>query len=174
MQNNRTTETENRVQSKRHSPFQVGVDGEELKSAIKSAAFYCPPGMTSAEAAAEFYESNGELVEPFVRTWAIEKIAKLIGSHRAKTRREANSQLVLEDMMGFKWLPEKLELNDGEFVPRAKSTISGFRRWARDLRAKDSPALAYANKAIALMAKYTKGKPHITWEEVCQKEAGQS
>ena len=170
MQNNRTIETKNEMWPESHSQAGVGGNVEELKAALKNAAFYCPAGMTSAESAAEFYRSNEDFVQPFMQAWAIEKMARIIARYRTKTRREASQQLAFEGMLGFKWLPEKLESKPGKFVPRAKSTISGFQRWARDLRQKDSTALRYANRAIALMKKYTKNKRRITWEEVCRKE----
>lgn len=127
--------------------------------------------MTSAYAAAEFCDSFRELIEPFMLIWATEKIGKLIGKHRAKARREGNPQLAFEGMLGLKRLPEQLELKPGVFVPRSKSTIGGFRRWARDLRRKESPYLAYANKAIALMSPYVTDKKRITWGEVIEQEA---
>jgi hypothetical protein len=104
-------------------------------------------------------------------TWAIEKVGKLIAKHRTKARREANQQYVFESALGFKRLPEKLESKPGEFVPRADSTISGFRRWKRDLQRKRSPALRYADKAIAMMEPHTQQKGRITWAEVLEKES---
>src|ERR1035437_10719345 len=106
MQNNRTIETKNEMWPESHSQAGVGGNGEELKAALKNAAFYCPAGMTSAESAAEFYRSSEDFVQPFMQAWAIEKMARIIARYRTKTRREASQQLAFEGMLGFKWRNE--------------------------------------------------------------------
>jgi hypothetical protein len=144
---------------------------EELDIAIKTAARDAEPGVTSSHIAAEFYDSNLELVEPFIRSWVISKLASLIGKHRARTKRESNPQLTFEGMLGFKHLPARIEVAPGETVARADSKIEAWRRLARTLTKKPNPAREEALKVVAIMTPYTEKEKNITWGEVVKREA---
>lgn len=143
-----------------------------LDAAIKNAAETAVPGITSLQLAEQFYADEEALLEPFIRPWVIQRLAQLIGKHRATVRRESQPQLMFEESLGFRRLPKRIEVEPGKKIPRAEATIGVFRQLASRLREKESPALEAANRAIELMAKYTASEPRITWGVVVEREAG--
>jgi hypothetical protein len=144
---------------------------EELDMAIKLAARDAEPGVISTRIADEFYDTNRELIEPFIRQWVVSKLASLIGKHRARTRRERNPQLVFESMLGFKNLPTRIEVSPGETIPRADAKIQPWRQLARTLTKQPNPAREEALRVVAIMAPYTEKERNITWGEVLKREA---
>jgi hypothetical protein len=145
---------------------------ERLVVAVEQAAVDAEPGTPSRHVAEEFYETQSGFVEPFARTWIIEALARMIGSHRAKIRRAANPQLVFEGVLGFKHLPPKIETKDGKKIARADATMGVLRMLASQLGAKETPAQREVQQAIILMSKYTAENQRITWAEVVELEAG--
>jgi hypothetical protein len=145
---------------------------QELDLAIKFAAQEADPKVTSFQVAEEFYESQRELIDPFTPQWVVEKLSDLIRKYRWKARRENDRQLVLEELLGFKHLPRKIEVAPGEIVLRSDATIEVFRKLATQLRKRKGPLLEEVEGVIALMERYTKrGGRTITWAEVREKEA---
>lgn len=144
---------------------------EQFDIAIKSAASDAETKATSREIAEEFYREQPELVEHFRDAWICEKLAVLIAKHRLALRRASNQQLQFEGLLGFKSLPQKVVLKSGEKMRREEATIRFFREHRAMLWKKKSPGLEQADKAIALMEKYTKREPDITWGEVVRREA---
>lgn len=144
---------------------------EELRAAIRTTARECDPKQTSSEAASQFYADNRELIASVADQWIIEKLAALIGKQRAKARRENNPQLVLEGMLGFTHLPATIEVEPGTRVRREEATIQVFRKLVRNLKNRSTPAVEEAERAIALMSKYTPQNRRITWKQVLEKEA---
>lgn len=144
---------------------------EELDIAIKLAARDAEPGIRSNRIADEFYDSNRDLLVPFIRQWVVSKLASLIGKHRATVKRENNPQLAFEGMLGFKNLPATIEVAPGETVPRADSKIQAWRKLARSLTKKPNPARDQALKVVEIMAPHSKRKKNITWGEVAKLEA---
>jgi hypothetical protein len=147
---------------------------EELDVALRNAARDAQPDETSRQIAEQFCESERRLIEAFRAEWVIEKVAVLIGKHRAKVRRESQPQLVFEGLLGFRRLPRTIEIEPGKKVRRGDATIGVFRTLVSQLRDRESPALKEANQAIALMAQYTPTEPRITWAEVAEREAAKA
>ena len=144
---------------------------DQLDIAIKNAARDADPKMTSREVAQEFYESNRPFVEPFVSLYVVEQLARVIGSYRAKARREKNPQLVWEGMLGIRHLPSRLKGKDGKSVARGEATIGFYQSRAAELGKRDSPERTAALRVVELMAKYTPQNRTITWAEVAEMEA---
>jgi hypothetical protein len=144
---------------------------EEFDIAVKSAAREADPKTTSRQAAEEFYRVQPELVEPFREAWIVERLAGLIGKHRARIKRESNEQLVFEGLLGFGHLPKKLELRSGEALLRGEATMGAFRQHRALLWKRGHPGIAEMDKAITLMEKYAKIETDITWAEVVKREA---
>jgi len=138
--------------------------------ALRNAARDADSKTGSRQVAEQLYRDERTLFESFIDQWVIEKLASIIGKHRARMRREANEQLMFEESLGFKRLPRTIEVAPGERIARANATIGVFRRLAVQLRNTESPALAEANRAIELMSKYTAGHPRITWAKVLKEE----
>lgn len=145
---------------------------EEFASAIKTAAHEAEAGTSNMQTAHDFYESNRELVAPFIDQWVIQKLSILIGKHRKKTRLASNQQLSFEESLGFKHLPKTIHVF-GKDVPRGKATIQAFRALVTQLRRQKSVALEEAERAVELMAPYAAVKQdnRITWAEVLKREA---
>lgn len=128
---------------------------QELQAAIRTAAKEAEPRVPSRRIAEAFYAENRQLIASTADQWIVEKLASLIGKHRAKLRRDANEQLVFEDRLGFKRLPRRIETEPGVKVRREDATIGVFRKLVTQLRQQENPAVDEANNAIALMSKYT-------------------
>jgi hypothetical protein len=140
---------------------------EELDIAIRMAAAEAVSEASNIELAGEFYQSHRELIEPFLKQWALDKLANLIGKHRLETKRASDSQLVFEGMLGFKHLPRRIEVKPGKSVPRAAAKIGAFRKLARQ----KSPAQLAARTIVELMIPYAKKNSNVTYGEVLRKEA---
>jgi hypothetical protein len=144
---------------------------EQLDAAIRNAARAADSGTSSLEVAKEFYAEQRELLEPFIPDWVIQRLAQLIGKHRAKERRANTPLLLFEDAVGIKRLPRRFEVKPGERIRREDATIRAMEKLVAQLRKQESPALTDALSAVALMSKYTVKEPHITWGEVVEREA---
>jgi hypothetical protein len=148
----------------------------ELDRGLRIAAENAPSDVPTTRLAEQFYEANRDIVGPMVDGWIVEKLAALIGKHRAKVRRAESQQLVFEEMLGFTHLPSKITLKSGEKVKRAEAT-RGQLRQERSRRVKDhGPVVQELDSAIELMGKYSRSRKHrkITWAEVLEKEAARS
>lgn len=150
---------------------------EQLDVALKDAAKLAGPKVSSAKVAEDFFRSHGELIEPFIDQWVLEKLAALIRYDRIKGRRQKDRQLVFQRNLGFAHIPRKIEVRPGETIPTGEATSKVFRKLKAQMRREKirslEPALEELDRANALFARYTKNKKteHITWAELIEKEA---
>lgn len=150
---------------------------EQLDVSLKTAAKEAEPKTPSYQIAEDFYESHRKLIEPLIDQWVIEKLAGLIGRHRAKARRATNRLLVFQSKLGFPHIPRTVEIRPGETIPTGEATRKPFRKLKAQIRRAKirllEPALEEIDRADALFARYTKKKEteHITWAEIVEKEA---
>ena len=144
---------------------------EELSAAIRTAAKEALPNVASRQAAEEFYATHSGQIEPFVREWAIEKLASLIRWHRAKLSRDSKPQYAFEKLLGFKRLPQRIVLKSGEQVARESATLGQWREFRSRLYDQGHPLLEQADRVIAMMEKYTPKQRTISYGDALSLEA---
>lgn len=147
---------------------------EELDVALRSAAAGADSGSSSWQIAERFWDSDHDLLEPFIADWVMEKIALLIRKHRRFIKREQQPQLVLfeaeERSLGIGRIPKRLQ-RDKKKIIRQDAQLKDLEKLAAELAKRKLPALEDVRKSIALMRRHTRSHPRITWAEVVHLEA---
>jgi hypothetical protein len=137
---------------------------EELEAAIRVVAREADPKTPSREVAVTMYESEPGLIDQFVATWVIDKLATLIRRHRS--RPEPDLQLRL----GLKKLPRRI-VRGAERVKLLDLKLPEVRRVRADVWKRGAPELRDLDRALAIHAKHARERRKITLGQALEIEA---
>jgi hypothetical protein len=146
---------------------------QKLDSAIRAGAKEAEPKASNRQLGEQFCEAEPGLIEPFLKEWAIEKVAGLFGKYRAKARRDNDEQLQFETILELRF-PKSLRritLKSGETKSRYDANLTELRQQRALLYKEGNTGLPPLDAAIERMEKYASSEPGITYGEVLKREA---
>lgn len=121
--------------------------------------------------AENFFDAHPKLMQQVQKPWAVERLTNLI-KHRNQRGWPSGTESQQFVLPGFENLPRRIFLPNGTRKPLDSATVGQIREHLHMLRRRFSehPKIKRVEAILALMLKYSKDQPRITWLEVKKKE----